>query len=240
MGRKKRKVYYDRDEVLQSRAKKPNISARLAVEAVADGGKTIGNYRRLFCKKLFVDDPYYLDAMVMLNDICVLFPKVSLEVSAISFPVDLEEMSGRKKKGARKIKADTVICEMTTKDGQIISFKTPVGGQLLEYNDILPLNLDLLCNVSNGERYVAVIYPDTEIPSPNQSVEQWKVMQSAMSEKTNDCFSFLRTGNCRHGDKCKFSHMNGTKDNRVATCLEDIAPVCSDRVNDADEVSSTV
>lgn len=205
MGRKKRKVFFDRNEVLQSKAKRPNISPRLGVESVTDIGK-MGNYQRLFAKKLHVNDPLYLDAMVLLNDICVLFPKNSMCASSICFPIDLELMSGRKKKGARKIKADTVVCIITLTDGTTEELRTPVGGQLLEYNELLSTNLSLLQDVSNGERYVAIIFPDTALPSPNESIDEWKAVQEAMSEKSNACFNFIRHGSCKHGDKCKFFH----------------------------------
>jgi hypothetical protein len=231
MGRQKRKVFFDRNEVFQSKAKRPNISPRLEVEAVTETGK-MGNYQRLFAKKFLVDDPLYLDAMVLLNDICVLFPKKPLSASSINFPIDLEIMSGRKKKGARKIKADTVVCILTLTDGSTLELRTPIGGQLLEYNELLTSNLDLLQDVSSGERYVVILYPDTAMPSPNESIEEWRAIQEAMSEKVNTCFSFIRSGQCKHGDRCKFSHVSPSAVDDAGPSSDTVGNVVGD-VDDA-------
>jgi glycine cleavage system H lipoate-binding protein len=202
MGRKKQRLHLDRGDVLDALGKKPNIST--AVETGLVSSK-MGSYERHFTHKLFVSDDDYLDAYILRNDICVLFTKKNINASSFLFHVALEVMSGRRKKGARKIKADTVICEITTTEGQVLALKTPVGGQLLELNEGLAANLQLLENIHSGERYIAVIFPDTKIPSPGQSVDEWKAVQASMAFRSNVCYSWLQ-GKCLRGEKCRFVH----------------------------------
>jgi hypothetical protein len=202
MGRKKQRLHLDRGEVLDALGKKPNIS--IAVETATVSSK-MGSYERHFTHKLYVSDDEYLDAYILRNDICVLFTKQNISASSLVFHVALEVMSGRRKKGARKIKADTVICEIIAADGQVMALKTPVGGQLLELNEGLASNLPILENIHSGERYVAVIFPDTKIPSPGQSVDEWKAVQASMASRSNVCYSWIQ-GKCLRGDKCRFLH----------------------------------
>eukprot|EP00602_Paraphysomonas_sp_CaronLab_P004090 CAMPEP_0185023734 /NCGR_PEP_ID=MMETSP1103-20130426/6372_1 /TAXON_ID=36769 /ORGANISM="Paraphysomonas bandaiensis, Strain Caron Lab Isolate" /LENGTH=217 /DNA_ID=CAMNT_0027556465 /DNA_START=61 /DNA_END=711 /DNA_ORIENTATION=+ len=202
MGKKRKRIHFDRSEVLSSLAKKPNISCNVSVVSISGG---MGYYERHFTHKLCVDDDAYLDAMVMKNGICVLFYGNPLVASCLKFPIGVETMSGRRKKGARKIKADTVVCEATLPDGNVLEMRTPVGGQLLEVNDLLIESSEKLGDMRSGERYIAVIYPDTEIPSANQSIGEWRAVQEAMMKRSNICYSWLR-GNCHRGSSCKFEH----------------------------------
>lgn len=208
MGRKKQRLHLDRGDVLDALGKKPNISSSVETASVS---QRMGSYERHFTQKLFVAEEDYLDAYVLWNDICVLFTKQSIHATSIQYDVQVESgMSGRRKKGARKIKADTVICQITTGDGdagKILTLKTPVGGQLLEVNEGLQEKLELLQNIQSGERYVAVIFPDTKIPSPGQSVEEWKAVQASMASRSNLCYSWIQ-GKCLRGDKCRFLHSN--------------------------------
>lgn len=211
MGRKRNRLHLDRGEVLDHKGKKPNISP--SVETSLVSGK-MGSYERHFTHKLFVPQNDYLDAYILHNEICVLFTKDPIDATSIRFDVVVEVMSGRRKKGARRIKAETIICELTTADNQTIALRTPVGGQLLELNENLQQNLDILRNTSSGERYVAIIFPDTKIPSPGQSVEEWRIIQASIASRSNLCYSWIQ-GKCSRGDKCKFLHSNPESESKV-------------------------
>jgi hypothetical protein len=203
MGRKKQRLHLDRGDVLDALGKKPNISSSVETAVVS---QRMGCYERHFTHKLFVAEEDYLDAYVLWNDICVLFTKEIIHASSIQYDVQVESgMSGRRKKGARKIKADTVICQITTRDEKILTLRTPVGGQLLELNEGLQEKLEILQNLQSGERFVAVIFPDTKIPSPGQSVEEWKAVQASMASRSNVCYAWIQ-GKCFRGDKCRFLH----------------------------------
>lgn len=206
MGRKRNRLHLDRNEILDSKGKKPNISYNVSTSLINNNNK-MGSYERHFIHKLEVkNERDYLDAYILHNDICLLFIKEELNnVISIKFNINVEIMSGRRKKGARKIKADTIICDITTNNNEILSYRTPVGGQLLEINENLQNKLDILGNINSGERYIAIIFPDTKIPSPGQSVEEWRAIQESLAIRSNLCYSWVQ-GKCLRGDKCKFLH----------------------------------
>ena len=211
-GRNKNKrgnqhVYVDRNVVLRESNKLPNIA--FGIHAIPCVGKEkTGSLERHFKHKLSDSDKDspMLTAMVLNNDICVLVIESDIQAivsASFSVEADSDSISGKKKKGAKKIKANSPILTLNFTDGSTREYLTPVGGQLLETNLNLLLQPNLLLEQPCGAGFVAVIYPDTEIPSLTNGLSGKLI--SDLDKKSNICFSFVK-GLCRRGDSCKFSH----------------------------------
>lgn len=211
-GRNKNKrgnqhVYVDRNVVLRESNKLPNIA--LGIHAIpCIGREKTGSLERHFKHKLSDSDKNspMLTAMVLNNDICILVIESDIQaIVSVCFCVeaDSDSISGKKKKGAKKIKANSPILKLNFTNGSTIEYLTPVGGQLLETNLNLLLHPNLLLEQPCGAGFVAVIYPDTEIPSLTNGLT--RTSSSDLDIKSNICFSFVK-GLCRRGDGCKFSH----------------------------------
>jgi len=152
---------------------------------------------------------HMLTAYIMANGICVLTatsPWLEGNVVSVCFEKSLstEAISGKKKKGARKIRPDTKLCTivLVNQEGQLESRRevqlfSPVGGQVLELNTLLVESPLLVATQALGRGFVAVVFPDEELPS----LENGGVVKS----KDNFCFAFRR-GSCVRGDACKFKH----------------------------------
>lgn len=212
MSKKRKSVYVDRSQVMYDRNKMPNIME--SIKAVAcESGKHCSLEKR-FKYKLVVDgDESVLDAMVMHNDICILMSKCPRKCSNVAFheSISTEEISGRQKKGAVTIRFGSVICSIIDDSGNTIELKTPVGGKLLEFNDGLVQCPQLLETHYNSSGYIAIIYPNTEIPSLDgcsdyESLKQ-KVIDKLAQSRDNRCHAFA-AGNCSRGDACKFKHVS--------------------------------
>lgn len=165
-----------------------------------------------------------LMAMVLANGICVLMIDDSAssisattidisKVETIEFSEGLSTdcISGKKKKGAVKLQAGSIIGTMgittTSTDPMTSSTKkyqmiTPVGGQLLELNSQLQNNPHLISQ-AGGLGYLAVIYPDTEIPTPESQIDSHPKGKTVSKDWT--CHAFQK-GECKRGDKCRFLH----------------------------------
>lgn len=151
-----------------------------------------------------------LDAIVLQNGICVLISKVPLtNVQQIEFGTKLntDGISGRQKKGALKLRAGAVICTITYVDGSVVELLAPVGGKLLELNEIVCQRPELLSLKFDSEGYLAVVYPDTEIPSLD-GYPDYKSLAGSFAHKNVEkgvCFDF-QNGTCTRGDSCRFKH----------------------------------
>lgn len=154
--------------------------------------------------------PNVLDAIVLQNDICVLISKLPIvDVKTVEFCASLstDGVSGRQKKGALKLKAGAIICSISYSDGRVVEFSTPVGGKLLELNELVCDQPALLSEKFDSEGYLAVIYPDGEIPSLD-GYPDYKSLAESISQKHVEkgvCFDF-QEGNCSRGDSCRFKH----------------------------------
>jgi hypothetical protein len=169
-GKRKRQGYVDRDQI--NAMKKMNISEGLKAEKTSNNFHSI---ERHFSHKLvkYTDDgkvdSAYCEVMVMLNDICVLVaPNSSDKVPrSISYrsSIGTDKVSGKRKKGAFKSSPGCGICTVTYDDSYSIELKTPIGGQVLELNENLLLNPNLLNENPVGEGYLAIIFPNSKLPS---------------------------------------------------------------------------
>lgn len=80
---------------------------------------------------------------------------------------------------------------------------------MLELNNRLESQPELLKSDPHGTGYVAVVYPDTELPDFH-NFESWKLKERLKSEnkfKDGMCFAWI-TGSCKRGSECKFTHVD--------------------------------
>lgn len=155
-----------------------------------------GHPDRLFTHKVVSEDNSMLKAMVLPNGICLLVTKTAVQdVVSVSFDKDIlnSSISGKRKKGARKIKPGSIVCTITLENEQSIEMKSPVGGQLVEANLTLQTDPTLLANPYRGG-YVCVVYPTTPA-----------MLMGEVNSRV--CYDWLK-GNCDRGDECKFVHAN--------------------------------
>ena len=166
-----------------------------------------------------------LDAFVLHNEICVLMftddqrKRLSLHgLNNLNFKfdskIDTSNISGKQKKGANNIKAGDIIarvindCSTIDVDNQIeIHFKSPIGGKLLEFNERLFSLFPILDGNNHGRDYVAIIYPESEIPSID-GPRDWDALVKKIEYKSlsnNICYDYLKS-KCERGDSCRFSH----------------------------------
>jgi hypothetical protein len=213
MGNNKRKrTYIDRSQVLSGLSKPSNVIE--GVVARACDTTTVGSLERHFKHKLVADKEIQNDgslgcttvvltAMVMRNELCVLVCSAPCRVDRLEYVIaaDSEAISGKRKKGAKYVAAGRVIARITRADGSVAELVTPVGGQLLETNDRLADCPALLWDQPAGTGYVAVVYPDTDVPGLGDAPKAAKEQHA----NPNVCFAFLR-GKCARGDSCKFDH----------------------------------
>ena len=200
-------VYVDRNAVLRESNRLPNVSQGIQA-APCVGKEKNGSLERHFKHKLTDCDDCspMLSAMVLNNDICVLvLESGARDVRSIEFIVkaDGNLISGKKKKGAKKLKAGSPIVLLNFIDGTSREYYTPIGGQLLETNMSLTTQPNLLNDQPCGTGFIAVIYPDTELPSLTNGLS--KRIANDEEIRSNVCFAH-RKGLCKRGDKCKFKH----------------------------------
>lgn len=167
-----------------------------------------------FVKKLFVPNSCeYLQLLVLPNELCVAFLPSTLDscdIESLKFMVDVvnEEICGKRKKGAKLIKAGAVLAKVKDSCGVEFVLKTPVGGHILEMNnslgnDVSPFHLNRY-----KEGYLAIIMPDTAVPSlsyPNYAV----LHEHLVKKKQQICFSWMK-GECKYGSECRFIHSLGS------------------------------
>ena len=208
---KKRKAgYVDRVQTLSTSRKKPNVSPdTIAVPCSRNRKYT---FACKFKHRLTIPNvDTMLDVIVLENDICVLVCKTPLEnVNTIKFcnHLNTEGVSGRMKKGALNLKAGSIICSIQTNDDKLIELRTPIGGKLLELNEKLIENPNILHDGYDSTGYLAVIYPDTEIPSLTGYIDCQSLLASCNANNLvkGICFEYQQTGLCIRGDKCRFKH----------------------------------
>lgn len=222
-------IYVDRSKVLKESNRQPNVASGVIASPCIDKQRT-GSLQRHFKHMINSADkePCMLTAMVMHNDICVLVIESKIEaVSEVKFMIDVDAdlISGKKKKGAKKVKAGSSLLLLTFADGSVTEYITPVGGQLLETNLNLLSHPNLLQDQPCGTGYIAVIYPDTEIPNLTNGliVKSSSDQPSLQDKKSNICFAFVK-GICSRGDNCKFKHdtddAHDSKKQRRENCLQ--------------------
>jgi len=209
----KRKTYVDRTQALSAQARPANVMPGAA--ALPCDTTTVGSLERHFKLKLVAPAPpetavvsdtpvVVLVAMVMQNELCVLMCAAPLVATEVVFAVaaDSDAISGKRKRGAKHVKAGTVVARATLADGTVRDLVTPVGGHLLETNDNLLTTPALLATQPGGTGYVAVVYPDTDLPGlsgdrPSSSSSSSSSASSASEHANpNVCFAFLKVRPC--------------------------------------------
>lgn len=177
------------------------------VLTTAECSKSTGSYERHFTRKITVNDSNFLEAYVMANGICVLFIPKNYICSSISFDLDTDKISGKRKKGAIKLKAGSEVCTCISAISDQLeptSFKTPVSGQLLEINFTLQSDASRLQQLDDGSRYVCVVYPDEHIPTVLGD-SPWGIAP----QQDNICYAWLKNS-CSRGDQCRFKHTDAS------------------------------
>lgn len=208
----KRKTYVDRSQALSAQARPANVMQ--GAVALPCDATTVGSLERHFKLKLVVPPPenapgsedssvIVLAAMVLQNELCVLVCAAPLTTTDVVFAIaaDSDAISGKRKRGAKHVKAGAVIARVTLADGTVRDLVTPVGGQLLETNDNLLASPALLQTQPGGTGYVAVVYPDTDLPglgggasSSSSSSSSSSAAAKGVAEHANPnvCFAFLK------------------------------------------------
>lgn len=129
MGRKrKHHSYVDRQQAIQLQSKPQNVID--GVTALECDRLSIGSLERHFKYKLQVADEgiNYLVALVMNNDICVLVMRLPVKVEKVAYKLESnsDTVSGKRKGGAKYLKAGSSIAEITLIDGTLVDLLTPV------------------------------------------------------------------------------------------------------------------
>uniref|UniRef100_A0A7S1IBE4 Protein Abitram n=1 Tax=Eutreptiella gymnastica TaxID=73025 RepID=A0A7S1IBE4_9EUGL len=124
---------------------------------------------RLDCKHPFADQ-YILRHH---NDVCIiglaeshylLRPDASpIKQASFSFGkcnrMNDVHFSGKRKKGCFIAMPDTLLCELTTEDGEVYRVQSGVAGWLYELNENLLANPDLIRRSPYGSGYIAILNP---------------------------------------------------------------------------------
>jgi hypothetical protein len=208
-GKKRKAGYIDRAQTLSSSRKMPNVAP--GVTAVPCQLRKKYTFACKFKHKLTAPQKdTMLDAVVLENGICVLIAKgpiVSAQSVTFSTSLNTEGISGRMKKGAQNVKSGASICKVTFESGETVDYVTPVGGKLLELNENVLSDPHLLESASDSKGYLAVIYPDTEIPSLDGYPDYQSLVESCAGKLLvkGVCFDFQQ-GSCSRGDSCRFKH----------------------------------
>jgi hypothetical protein len=106
-----------------------------------------------------------------------------------------------------------------------------VGGKLIETNDYLLSSPSLLRTQPLANGYVAVLYPETQLPglgSGDLTLTAAEV--SGLNSKV--CFAWLK-GSCSRGDKCKFEHFRRDGSGSNSTGATGADNGCADASADA-------
>ena len=142
-------------------------------------------------------------------------------------------MSGKKKSGASFFTARDMVCAVTVDDGSSFTVYACVRGSVIEVNERLRAEPQLLGTAAG---FIAVLAPKADekksigqalvefdqgtaafsAPSGNEKRRlDGKQVRSSGNKKarrekaagSDVCFAFQRTGECRWGDKCRYSHI---------------------------------
>lgn len=166
-----------------------------------------------------------LQAFILDNGISILMAPASFckeRLQGNNFEIKLvpysATMSGKQKRGAQRIHAGSILCTITIEcagdDGTISSSSydliSPIGGKLLEVNEGLLDNKQLLSHENYGTGYIAILFPEEEIPSIDgcrdfDALSQ-KISNQQQSKLSRVCYAWQK-GECTRGDTCKFNHV---------------------------------
>ena len=193
--------------------------------------KSTNSVERFFEYKLEPLKPNFeaslLHVYVMANSLCVLTsPGFAQKVTGVEFDdksqLGIENISGKKKKGATKVKAGHHICEFVLEDGEKVDICSPVSGQILELNTIITTEPNLILEGPNSG-FIAVVLPEDDFMKSLESGDYTnddgvftKTKQTDSEKKISrgergGCFQWSN-GNCMRGSNCKFFHQLSPED----------------------------
>lgn len=140
----------------------------------------------------------FLSCHVLFNNICAFVVDIqALEarygansLTNFSYVVDFEEedVKGKKKKTALRMKAGQPLCKIVSNTGESVFCHIPINCQLLEINSELSSQPDLFWKSSYQRQYVAIGYPTFTLPDLEvvKSLIQKKYTSTQPSEVSTD------------------------------------------------------
>jgi hypothetical protein len=159
----------------------------------------------------------FVRCYVMYNGVCVLklncnIPNVLDHIKNFRYLIDFraDSIKGKRKKSAIKLKIGSPLCSCTTNNDEIITFRTPVGGQLLEINDNYVKDPEKIKDGTCLNNYIAIIIPNITFPDFDEIDEKSNIYLNELLKprylSNRRCFDWLKTNSCQRGDSCKFIH----------------------------------
>lgn len=95
----------------------------------------------------------------------------NLQVTRVTFEQKAEDIHGRKKNGAEKVRVNDVICRVECEGGRMFRVHSGVGGRIIETNDLLEVRPDLLKQPDLG--YICIIQTHlTHVPKEVERLER--------------------------------------------------------------------
>lgn len=213
-----KKKYIDRKSKLNESHVLPNIMRCVSAEPCSSSHR---HMESRFAYKLTnnINDITILDALILPNDICVIQPPRMDEASMssstshilrskLNIHLNHDQISGKFKKQAPKIIAGDNIIDVSYEDGRCVSYRSPIGGKLLEIHDQL-IKVDPSSHITTWDHidYICIILPNTKIPSIYGNIRTYDDLIAEMDRKKKDrsCYAW-KQGLCNRGDSCKFLH----------------------------------
>jgi len=146
--------------------------------------------------------PGVLGALVMPNAICVLVASETsastLQLASVSFEekddgtmeLSTDAISGKKKKGARRVKAGHRMCVFTYTDGTSRIMLSPISGCVLEVNHTqLISDPSLVLSEPFGRGFIAIVQPEHDLMSTLEGSNGIIGAADQAFEKSNPRFS---------------------------------------------------
>ena len=115
-----------------------------------------------------------LTCHALFNNVCAFFVDIPAiealygpnSIASFSYVVDFEEedVKGKKKKTALKLKAGQTLCKITFTSDEVVICRVPINVQLLEINTEFSTKSDLFWDAAYQRQYVAIAYPTFTLP----------------------------------------------------------------------------
>ena len=173
-----------------------------------------------------------LTCCVLPNNICVLRLNTTLirqlygdevQIEAFKYIVNFNQdnIKGKRKKSASKLKNNDYICEIKLNNNIILKCKTPIGGQLLELNTHETWINQSISNFKIQNSYIAIIFPTITLPDFDLIDETaTTIIRDILQPITYTkkvCYDYMK-GTCDRGSNCRFTHDNNNSSNNDNSC----------------------